>query len=341
MSTIRVVSFAMMALALLAMPLTSFATFSGVSICIDPGHGGSDPGAGGYGLNESDINLDIALRAQSLLEQDGATVVMTRADDSYVSLQGRCDIANNAGVDRFIASHCNAFNGNAYGTETYCYALGGIEENHAANVNAQLVSALGTTDRGVKTAGFYVLLHTSMCAILSEVAFIDNYDDNAKLADPNYRQAAARAYLYGTQAHYGMTPHDPASEVIVDNTSAYYSSSGYWQTRTTSADKYGSDYQFSSTRSFTDLATFAPPLANCNYAIYAWWTQGSNRSDNAPYVIRYNGGQDTIGVNQQTGGGQWNYLGTWSFTNGNSVSLDSQTGLGYVVIADAIKFVPQ
>ena len=341
MNKIKSVSFVVAFFVLLTVPLVCFATFSGVTICIDPGHGGSDPGASGYGLDESDVNLDIALRARNLFQQDGATVVMTRTTDTYVSLQGRCDIANNAGADRFISTHCNCYDGTASGTETYCYQTGGNGEDLATHVQSEMVSHMGTTNRGVKTYNFYVLHYTDMSAILGEVAFIDNSSDNTKLANTTYRQAAARAYLHGTQAHYGMTPHDPVTDVIVDNTSSSFSASSYWVTGTSSTDKYGSDYRYNSTGTTSDPATFAPSLSTSNYAVYAWWPAGTNRSSSAPYIIHYNGGTQTVSVNQQTNGGKWNYLGTWPFTNGNNVQLSCQTNTGYVVIADAVKFAAQ
>lgn len=337
----RVLVFAVVVLVLLLVPMTAFATFSGVKLCIDPGHGGSDPGAGGFGLWEDSTNLDISLRARSLFQQDGATVVMTRTSDVNVSLQGRCDIANNNGCSRFVCSHCNAFNGSAYGTETFSYSGTGTGADLRNHVNPEMVSHMGTYNRGLKTANFYVLVNTSMPAILCEVAFIDNAGDNAKLANATYRQEAARAYLHGTQAHYGITPHDPASDIIVDNSSASFSVVGTWATGTSSADKYGSDYRYHSTQAISAPATWAPGLATRSYAVYAWWPAGANRSATAPYIINYNGGSTTVRVNQQANGGKWNLLGTWGFAPGNNIQLSCWTTTGYNVMADAIKFVPQ
>jgi len=336
----KVYLIAAIALALIIVPITAFATFSGVKICLDPGHGGSDPGAVALGDRESDFNLDICLRARSLFQLDGATIVMTRTSDVDVSLQGRCDIANNNGCNRFECSHCNA--GGGTGTETFCYPNSGSTTYDLRDkIQAELVAHMATVNRGVKTADFYVLRNTVMPAILAEVAFIDTQPDNDKLSSPTYRQEAARAYLHGTQSHYGMTPHDPVADIIVDNTSASFSCSGNWSTGTSSTDKYGVDYRYRSTAAVSDPATWAPSLAARNYAVYAWWPAGANRSSSAPYIINYNGGSTTIRVNQQTSGGAWNYLGTWAFTTGNNVQLSCWTTTGYVVMADAIKFVPQ
>ena len=212
-------AFAISAILIILLTVPVCAHFSGVTVCIDPGHGGSDPGAVGQGLRESDINLDIALRVRDLFQLDGATVVMTRTTDTYVSLQGRCDIANNAGAARFVCSHCNAFNGAAYGTETYCHPNdSSTAYNLRDNVQAEMVAHMGTTNRGGKTNTFYVLSNTNMAAILCEVAFIDNAGDAAKLGNPAYRQAAANAYLHGLQSNYGQATHDVGGTPALDST---------------------------------------------------------------------------------------------------------------------------
>jgi N-acetylmuramoyl-L-alanine amidase len=195
--------FAIVALVLVMVPMGAQAAW--VKVCIDPGHGGSDPGAVALGDQEKVFNLDIGLRMRTLMQNDAVTVVMTRTTDVAVSLQGRCDIANNNGVNRFICTHCNA--GGGTGTETYAYASGTESAHLAGHVQSELVAHMGTVNRGVKYSGFYVLVNTNMPAILGEVAFMDTTADNNKLSSPTYRQAAADAYLHGLQAEYGQTPH--------------------------------------------------------------------------------------------------------------------------------------
>ncbi len=176
----------------------SFPLLYAQSICIDPGHGGSDPGAVGCGLKEAHINLDVSLRFYNLMKNAGHPTYITRNSDATVSLSSRATYANNVGVDRFVSVHCNAFNGSANGTETYCYGNGGnLSFSMRNQTNPQIVSALGTYNRGCKTADFYVLKYTDMPAILAELAFIDNAGDAAKLGDAYYRQKAAEALKRG------------------------------------------------------------------------------------------------------------------------------------------------
>ena len=114
--------------ALVALGLAVPAAAQNALICIDPGHGGSDPGAVGNGLEEADLNLAAGLAFRDWLDLDSADaagggswdVIMTRDTNSSVSLSARCDYANAAGADYFMSIHTNAGGGN--GTETYAYA---------------------------------------------------------------------------------------------------------------------------------------------------------------------------------------------------------------------------
>jgi len=75
--------------------------------------------------------------------------------------------------------------------------------------------------------------------------------------------------------------------------------------------------------------------------VYAYWSSYSNRASTVPIDIDYDGGSDTVTVDQTQNGGQWNKLGTYTFTEGtgDSVTIRNDGTSGYV-IADAVKFVP-
>jgi N-acetylmuramoyl-L-alanine amidase len=113
----------------------------GVSrIVIDAGHGGHDPGAMAFGISESSLVLDVALRLEKLLQQrPGVDVVLTRRDDEFVSLDERTAIANRESADLFLSIHANASsNATARGVETYVlnFALNRQAEAVAARENA-------------------------------------------------------------------------------------------------------------------------------------------------------------------------------------------------------------
>lgn len=193
-----------------------------VRVCIDAGHGGSDPGALGNGLREADVNLDVALRLQTLLARDSQdpsrggvwNVLLTRTADVYVSLSQRTSAANAFGAASFVSIHMNAFSSSsANGTETYCYtgAASGPSGALRNEVHAEALAAWQLTNRGVKTANFYVLRNTRMPATLLEGGFITNAGDAQKLGDPNARQRLALGVLFALQRHHGFSVWDPGS----------------------------------------------------------------------------------------------------------------------------------
>ena len=144
----------------------------------------------------------------------------------------------------------------------------------------------------------------------------------------------------GGRIYRGVFSAEP--DIIIDNTSGSFSCSANWSTGTSSTDKYGANYRFRSTEAVSDAAQWTPNItAAGNWSVYAWWPQGANRSATAPYQVTYNGGTATVSVNQQTNGGKWNLLGTWSFGAGTGypTRLSCWTTTGYVVMADAIKWV--
>lgn len=221
----------------LALPAAGLAALPFTAI--DPGHGGGDSGAVGVlpagtatglppradsqgrtALFEKDVNLDIALRLDVWLRAQGGRTLLTRTQDlaggdrpyttETADLKARTDAANAAGADIFVSIHNNWLSAPAgSGTETYhFYYSSDAARVLAADVHAQVVAALGLPDRGVKTAGFYVLRHTVMSAILVEGAFLSSPVDVLRLADPAVRQAIAEAIGRGVAAYasQGVTP---------------------------------------------------------------------------------------------------------------------------------------
>ncbi len=179
-------------------------------ICIDPGHGGSDPGAVGCGLLEKDVNLDTGLRLRDLLDaDDNFTVIMTRSSDVYVALLSRSSYANSNNADRFVSIHSNAAaSDSATGIETYCARNpSSTTRDMRDKIQQEMVAAWPLADRGGKEADFSVLVNTSMPASLTELAFINNCAvDATYLGSATHRQEAARAHFDALLRHYGIAP---------------------------------------------------------------------------------------------------------------------------------------
>lgn len=164
-------------------------------VVIDPGHGGSDPGAiGPSGLREKDIVLDISLKLKDILSSKGYSIVMTRTTDVYLTLAERASISNNSGADLFLSIHNNSFSEpSANGTETFSYQSTGFGADVARKIQSELVSAHGLTNRGFKTENFHVLKYNKIPAALTEIAFISNPYEESLLANNAFRQKSAQA----------------------------------------------------------------------------------------------------------------------------------------------------
>lgn len=161
-----------------------------MKIFINPGHGGSDCGAVGNGLQEADVVLRIGKRVENYLRAVGYDVKLFQ----YDGLQPICDDANAFKADLFVSIHCNAATGNAKGAETYWSGFSETSHRLAEKIQNQLVGSLPLTNRGVKSASFYVLRNTNMPAVLVETAFIDNADDANLLREreDDFAKAIAR-----------------------------------------------------------------------------------------------------------------------------------------------------
>lgn len=103
------------------------------TICIDPGHGGNDPGCHGASVHEKNIALAIGLKLGRLINKyfPEVEVVYTRKTDVFIELHKRAEIANKANADLFICIHCNAGASEANGSETYALGLHKTEANLA------------------------------------------------------------------------------------------------------------------------------------------------------------------------------------------------------------------
>ncbi len=171
---------------------------NGLTIVIDPGHGGSDPGAVSNGLKEADINLAVALLVQDIIENAGINVIMTREDDKFISLDNRAGIANKSDAVLFVSIHTNAAESdNISGIETYCYKTGGQSEQLANYIQTSAIGQTGASNRGVKTANYLVLREADIPAALVEMGFITTGKDRELLQEGEYQGKLADGIAQG------------------------------------------------------------------------------------------------------------------------------------------------
>lgn len=181
---------------------------------IDAGHGGYDSGCEGANTVEKDITLRVAQEVARLVRANlrGVKVVMTRNDDRFVSLENRCYIANNARADLFLSIHVNAAgeSGSVRGTESYYGPMGGtlnagLEDLRRTNIGkSEMLARLiqrsyaesgRPSTRGVKQERYWVVLHTQMPSVLTEVGFISTQAEEDFLgSDEGVRSTAQSIY---------------------------------------------------------------------------------------------------------------------------------------------------
>ncbi|MDV2683792.1 N-acetylmuramoyl-L-alanine amidase [Alkalihalophilus lindianensis] len=185
-----------------------------IKIFIDPGHGGTDPGAVAHGLREKDLVLTIALALKRYLEQfENVEIMLSREDDRFLTLSQRTQMANAWGADIFISVHINA--GGGAGFETFIFnssvSTATISNQHI--IHAEIMKAIGGNDRGKKRANFAVLRTSNMPAILTEAAFIDNAIDAVKLKDPRFIESVVRGHGEGIVKVFNLKPKQVNSSV--------------------------------------------------------------------------------------------------------------------------------
>lgn len=183
-------------------------------VCIDPGHGGADPGAVAGGVRESDVVLAHALAIGAALEAAGAAVLYTRTEDVARTLASRARAANDAHAARFVSVHANASASEApRGFQVFHCRGSEAGEALARRIYDAALPAAGATDwSGVypdesAACGYralYVLRATRMPAVLIELGFLTHAGERERLQDPAYRQLLAASVAAGILADLGL-----------------------------------------------------------------------------------------------------------------------------------------
>ena len=182
-------------------------------VCLDCGHGGSDPGAVKGSRTEKEDVLRLGLKVRDLLTAAGINVVLTRTADESVSINDRCKIANAAKCDYFLSIHRNAATPDAAGNEIWVHSQAVAHVVDKAQKILNAVCAVAGKNRGVKkgAAGNYtdygVNRDTDMPSALLELGFITSDTDN-KYFDTHF-DAYAKAIAKGVCAALGVDYKDP------------------------------------------------------------------------------------------------------------------------------------
>lgn len=205
---------------------------TGPVICIDAGHGGKDNGSESGSHVEKDDNLRLAQAVAAYLEEKNVRVVMTREDDTFLSLEERCNIANQNNADYFVSLHRN--DGEGYGVETWVDSGATDETVMLAEQIMDKLDEVGIQrNRGVKkgtqkseSGNYYVNIHSDMPSCIVEMGFVGNAADNQLLEEKlnDYAAAIGDAILStyeiynGASGAPGQNPDDVGDGASGQNT---------------------------------------------------------------------------------------------------------------------------
>ena len=195
----------------------NFATTGGLKgkrITIDPGHGGSDPGAiGPKGNKEKTSSLLIANYLKSYLISAGALVSMTRTSDKDVygpyasaknELQARVDVSTRNRADAFVSIHHNANNNRSIGgIATYYFPKSGYDYKLGRAIQNKMAVASKLRNLGTQQANFYVVKRSYMPAVLLEVGFLSNYREEQLISSAWFQKTIAKAVFDGLKEYFG------------------------------------------------------------------------------------------------------------------------------------------
>lgn len=172
-------------------------------VFLSAGHGGTDPGATGYGMKEKDINLTILLACKAELERYGVTVISSRVKDENDPVGEEVKEANASGADIAVSFHTNA-TPTGDGSETYYYTKS-ANGKKLATLCEKHTQAIGQNSRGIKSGNHLKFVNsTKMTAVLCECAFIDNDTDNDIIDTESERMAFGVAYAKAILEYLGV-----------------------------------------------------------------------------------------------------------------------------------------
>ena len=194
------------------------------TVFLDPGHGGRDPGAVYYNTNEKDLTMQVYKKLRKELEGLGYTVLSSRDSDVYVDfVTERSKMVNSTNSDIFISIHFNASGNpasNRSGIQTYSYEedsgyrakINPYWHNHpdrisesnrlAADIHSSLLAETGAKDAGLLQSSFAVLRETDKPAVLLELGYIDNFNENQQIRSDAYQNRLVAGIVKGIQKYY-------------------------------------------------------------------------------------------------------------------------------------------
>jgi N-acetylmuramoyl-L-alanine amidase len=196
---------------------------AGKVIVVDPGHGGIDPGCvGRSGVQEKEVNLELARRLAVFLNQAGARVILTREGDYDLSdekyraqlnlrqkddLEARVEIARKYQADLFISIHVNAISlSDCWGAQVFYHPQSREGKRLAGLIQQELIKTVGESYRWIKPEDFFVLRSVGCPAVIVEAGFISHPREETLLQDPVYQNKLAWCVYAGVVRYFSGEP---------------------------------------------------------------------------------------------------------------------------------------
>jgi N-acetylmuramoyl-L-alanine amidase len=197
----RLFSFALAALILSAFTTIPLDKKKGkITVVVDAGHGGKDPGNNAQGINESDVNLQIALALKNVKKKKGIEIIYTRKDDSFLELHDRTNIAQDKKADLLISVHCDNYSDEELNGFQIFYPNTGnyiVEsKNFAADLEKELVNLNTPIPHKSTKSGSHFVTNKAKCpAVIVELGFMSNPTDLQVLTSEDYQKQFAEAIV--------------------------------------------------------------------------------------------------------------------------------------------------
>ncbi len=198
----------------------SGAALAGKVVVLDPGHGATDRGAVGHGLEEAALAEDLSARLEGRLTAVGVRTLVTRGPDGCPTDAERAELANAARADLVISLHVDrAKSASCQGVATYHFGTGSgatstVGERFASLVQREIVARTDLLDCHVHHKTWQLLRLTQMPAVRLELGHLTHPGDAARLADPGFRDTVAEALLVAIQRLYLPLDQDPPTGVL-------------------------------------------------------------------------------------------------------------------------------
>jgi N-acetylmuramoyl-L-alanine amidase len=182
---------------------TSVQSLKGKTIVLDPGHGGVDIGTTSItGTHEKDLTLATAQAVEQKLKNVGVNVIMTRDNDTFISLQQRSSLSNRLHADAFISLHYNWSNDPAVSGLTDFYYNKSKDSSLAAAVLNGVVNSTGLKNIGTKFDDLCVLRNNSQPSVLIELGFVSNKEDDSIAENAEYNDKVAQGVYLGLMDYF-------------------------------------------------------------------------------------------------------------------------------------------